>query len=52
MDTLAELELTTVKLHEDINNFERQGEINRLKGVVKNIETRKAIGTALRSRIK
>jgi hypothetical protein len=52
LDTLAKLELATAKLDEDINNFEKQGEVNRLKEAIENVETMKTKGTALRSRVK
>jgi hypothetical protein len=52
LDTLAKLEVATVQLHGDINNFEKQGEVNRLREVIGKIETRKTKGAALRSRSK
>ena len=52
LDTLAKLEVATAHLHGDINNFEKQGEVNRLRELIGKIETRKAKGAALRSRTK
>ena len=52
LDTLAKLEVATANLHRDINNFQKQWEVNRLREVMKNIETRKTKNTALRSRVK
>jgi hypothetical protein len=52
LDTLAKLEVATANLHEDINNFQKQEEVSRLKEVIVNIETRKARGAALRSRVR
>ena len=52
LDTLAKLEIATANLHEDINNFEKQGEVNKLREVMRSVETRKINGTALRSRVK
>jgi hypothetical protein len=52
LDTLAKLEVATAHLHGDINNFEKQGEVNRLRDVLGKIETRKVKGAALRSRSK
>ena len=52
LDTLAKLEVATANLHKDINNFEKQGEVNRLREVMGSIETKKANEAALRSRVK
>ena len=52
LDTLAKLEVATANLHGYINNFEKQGEVNRLREVMRNIERRKGKGAALRSRAK
>ena len=52
LDILAKLEIASANLHEDINNFEKQGEVSRLEEIMKGIETRKARGAALRSRLK
>lgn len=52
LDTLAKLKVATANLHGDINNFEKQGRVNRLREVMDNIEARIANGTALRSRVK
>lgn len=52
LDTLAKLEIATANIYEDINNFQKQGDVNRLKEVMENIETRKAKRVVLRSRIK
>lgn len=37
LDTLAKLEITTANLHEHINNFDKQREVNKLKKVIENI---------------
>ena len=52
LDTKAKLEVAMANLHEDVNSFEKQGEVNRLKNTIDNIQTRKAIGAVIRSRIK
>ena len=52
LDILAKLEIATASLHEDINNFEKQGEVNRLREVMGTIESRKAKGAAVKSRVK
>ena len=52
LDTKAKLEVAIANLHEDVNSFEKQGKVNRLKNIIDSIETRKAIGTAIRSRVK
>ena len=41
LDSLAKLEVATANLHGDINNFEKQREVNRLREVMNKIETRK-----------
>ena len=52
LDTKAKLEVAMAKLYEDVNSFEKQCEVNRLKNTIDSIETRKAIGAAIRSRVK
>lgn len=49
---LAKLEIDTASVHEDINNFEKQGEVNRLREVMGNIKTRIAKWIVIRSRVK
>jgi hypothetical protein len=49
---LAKLEISTTNFHEDINNFEKQEKIIRLRKIIGNIETMKAKDAALRSRVK
>ena len=49
---LDTLEVATANLHGDINNSEKQGEVNRLREVMGNIENRKPKGVAIRSRAK
>ena len=52
LDTKANLELATAILHEDIYDVDKQGEINRFKKYMDEIETRKARGSAIWSRMK
>ena len=52
LDTKAKLEVAMANLHKDVNSFEKQGEVNRLKNTIDSIETRKVIGAAIRSRVK
>ena len=52
LDTMAKLEVATAKLHEDIHNVERQGEVHKLKHIMGEIDNRKARGAAIRSRVK
>ena len=48
----ANLETTTARLHEDIHNEDKQGEVNRYKGIIEGIEDRKARGATIRARVK
>jgi len=52
VDILAKLEIATAKLHENINNFEKQGKLNRLNEIIENIKIRRVERAVLRSRIK
>ena len=52
LDTIARLEIATAILHEDIDNFEKQGEVNKLRHMMEGIETRKAKGASIRTRSK
>lgn len=52
LDILAKLKVVITNLHGDINNFDKQGEVNRLREVLGNIEARKSKEAALRSRVK
>jgi hypothetical protein len=52
LDTKTNLELATVTLHEDVYDVDKQEEVNRLKKDMEEIETRKARGAAIRSRVK
>ena len=48
----ANLEVATVRLHDDIHNVELQLEVNQYKRIIKEIETWKAKGATIRSRVK
>lgn len=50
--TKAKLEVATTSLHDDIYNVEKQGEVNQLENILKDIEIRKAKGAAIKSRVK
>ena len=52
LDTKPNLELATATLHEDMYDVDKQGEVNRLKRDLDEIETRKARGEAIQSRVK
>lgn len=52
LNTKAKLEVATAILHEDIYNEEVQGEVNQYQRKMEDIETRKAIGATIRSRVK
>lgn len=52
LDTRDNLEMTTTVLHNDIYNVEKPVEVNQLRNKLEGIETRKAKGTAIRSRVK
>ena len=52
LDILVKLEIATANLHDDINNFEKQGEVSRLKKIIGRVESGKANGTAIRARVK
>ena len=52
LDTKAKLEVAMTNIHEDIHSFEKQREVNQLKNTMNNIETRKAKGATIRSRVK
>ena len=52
LDTKPNLELATATLHEDMYDVDKQGEVNRLKRDLDEIETRKARGAAIQSRVK
>lgn len=47
---MARFEIVAVILHEDIDNFEKQGEVSKLKLVMEGIETTKVKGTSIRSK--
>ena len=42
LDILTNLEIATASSHGDINNFEKQGEVNRLRELREIVESRKA----------
>lgn len=48
----ANLESATARLHEDIYNEDKQGEVNKYKNIIEGIETRKARGATIRARVK
>lgn len=48
----ANLERATARLHEDIHNEVKQGEVNKYRGIVEGIEDRKARGATIRARVK
>ena len=52
LDTRANLERAIAVLHEDVYNEAKQGEVNKLRHKVEEIETRKARGAVVRSRVK
>ena len=52
LDTKAKLKLATVPLHEEFYNMDKQGVANRIKWAMEEIETWKAKGAAIRSRVK
>lgn len=47
----ANLETTIARLHEDIYNEDKQGEVNKYKSIIKGIETRKARGATINARV-
>jgi len=49
---MATLELATTILHDDINNFEKQGEVNLLRRIMEDTKVRKAKGATIRSRVR
>ena len=48
----ANLETATARLHEDIYDRDKQGEVNKYKSIIEGIETRKARGATIRARVK
>ena len=52
LDTMARLEIATTILHEDIGNFEKQGEVSKLRHMMEGINTRKAKWASIRVRSK
>ena len=42
LDILTNLEIATASSHGDINNFEKQGEVNRLRELREIVKSRKA----------
>lgn len=47
----ANLEITMAWLHDDTYNEEKQGEANKYKRIIEEIESRKAKGSTIRSRV-
>ena len=47
---MARLEIFTATLHKDINDFEKQRYVNKLRIMMEDIETTKTKGTAIRAR--
>ena len=43
---------TIARLHEDIYNKEKQGEVNKYKSIIKGIKTREAREATIRARVK
>lgn len=52
LDTRAKLEINIAKLHEDLYNVDKQGEVNLLQNTLDGIETGKARGATIRARVK
>ena len=46
------METATARLHEDIYDLDKQGEVNKFKRIIEEIETRKARGATIRARVK
>ena len=46
------LEPATTRLHEDVYDMDKQGEVNKYKNIIEGIETRKARGVIIRARVK
>lgn len=47
LDTMARLENVIAIMHEDIDNFEKQGEVSKLRHIMEVIETKKPKGHQL-----
>ena len=47
LDTMARLENVIAIMHEDIDNFEKQGEVSKLRHIMEVIETKKPKGYQL-----
>lgn len=52
LDARANLEIATAQLYEDIYNEEKQGEANKYKRKIEEIETMKARGVTIMSKVK
>lgn len=52
LNSKAKVKVVIANPHENIYSFEKQREVNRLKNIMDSIETRKAKGAGIRSRIK
>ena len=50
LDIMARFEIATVILHEDIDNFEKQGEVSKLRHIMKGIETMKVKKASISSK--
>lgn len=52
LDVMVRPEVSIAHLYDDINNINNRGEVNELKRSIEGIETRKARGAAIWSRVK
>ena len=52
LDTKAKLEVATTALHDDIHNFDKQIEVERLRHIIGEIDNRKTRRAAVRTRVK
>ena len=50
LDTMARLKITTATLHKDIDNFEKQGEVSKLRYMMEGIEMKKTKWASIRAR--
>lgn len=51
LDTRVHLEMATAVVYDDICNVDKQGEVTQLRNKLKEIETNKSNGVAIRSRV-
>ena len=52
LNARANLETAIARLHDDIYDEGKQGEVNKYKGIIEGIEDRKARGATIRARVK